>query len=438
MMMKRKWLYGLELCVFGLLIGVAFLGCAGPRTAVEPKDVQVFIDDARDSISLAQEAGAGELASEQIARAESSLARAEEAAKEEDRGVESIRLASDAKAKAEAAHAVSRQAKAHEKEIDELYSDRAQEVAALKAARKIASEAEKDKAEEVQECKRNIEQLEKERKRELTAVRSAMRAAEDRADQKERELFKAESDFEATEEKLEEALKEIRAYSDRVGRIEREKAGELDAVRDALNDAERDARKAEAKAKEYSAKIADIERKQKKEIAIHVAKEADAQKKAAKAVVKKEMLRGKPNLEALEEVRKSIEGWRIAWQTRDADRYMSYYADHAEITKVLVAQGKENARELSKDEMRREMENVFVQNVQFNMGKPVLEAGSDAVRATFEFFKQASAEAYEGRKDILKHDKWIKELLFREVKRNWKIVKEDWRLYRDIPEYAER
>jgi len=84
------------------------------------------------------------------------------------------------------------------------------------------------------------------------------------------------------------------------------------------------------------------------------------------------------------------------------------------------------------------MEEIFAQETQYNMSEPSLEAGSDEVRATFEFFKHVPAEAYEDRGQVLKHDKWIKELLFREVEGEWKIVKEDWRLYQDIPEFAER
>ena len=434
MIAKRKWLYGLELCVFGFLIVVNFMGCAGSRTAVEPKDVRVFIEDARDSIALAQEAGAGELAPEEIARAESLVARAEEAAKEEKPGIEPIRFASEAKTKAEVAYAVSRQAMAHEKEMERLSADRTQEIAALRAAQKIARENEKEKAGEVEEYKWKIEQLQKEKDREVAMVRSALRDAEAESDSMERELAEATSDSEAAKEKLEEIL----LHSEKAQRIEREKDRELNAIRDALNEAESDARRAEAKVKAYSEKIADMERRQEKEIAVHVARKADSQKKAAKAQVRKETLRGKPSLEALEEVTKALEGWRVAWQTKDLDSYMSYYADHAKITKALVAQGKEDARELDKREMRYEMEDFFAQNVRYNMEKPVLEAGSDAVRATFEFFKQVPAEAYENRKGILKHDKWIKELLFREVQRNWKIVEENWRLYQSIPEYAER
>ena len=146
MITKRGWLCRIEFCVCWSLLAVAFFGCAGPRIVMEPEDVRVFIDDARDSVSLAQEAGAYELAPEQIARAESLLARAEEAAKEEKRGAEAIRLASEAKSKAEVAYAVSRQMKTHEREIQRISSEKAQEIAVLGSAQKAAREAEKEKA----------------------------------------------------------------------------------------------------------------------------------------------------------------------------------------------------------------------------------------------------------------------------------------------------
>jgi ketosteroid isomerase-like protein len=405
---------------------------------MEPADVRVFIDDAQDSVTLAQEAGADQLAPEEMARAESLLARAAEAAKEEKRGAEAIRLASEAKAKAEVAYAVSRQTKVHEQEIQRISSEKSREIAALESARKAAIEAEKEKAREAQACVRKLEDIEREKEKELAAARDTLRAAEERAARKERELAVATSEKEATSEKLDEALREVRTYSEEIERIEEEKEERVVAARAALKAAENNVRKAEAKVKAYSQRIAAMEREREKEIAVHIAREETAQKRAAEAQAEKQLLKGKPNLAALEEVRRAIEGWRIAWTRKDTDRYMSYYSDDAEVRKVLVAQGKETVQKLSKSQMGNEMERVFAREIQFGMGEPRLDAGSDAIRATFEFFKQVPAEAYEQGRGTLKHDKWIKELLFREVEGQWKIVNEEWKLYHDIPEYAER
>jgi len=436
--MKRNIQFQNRKCFCWFLFAVAFVGCAGPRIVMEPEDVRVFIDDARDSVILAREADADQLAPEQIARAESLLARAEEAAKEEKRGAEAVRLASEAKSKAEVAYAVSRQIKTHEQEIQQISSERERQIAALEAAQEAAREAEKEKAREAQACARRIEDIEREKERKLAAARDALKAAEERADRKERELAVATSEGEDAKEKLEEALKEARAYSEKIGRIEEESEEELAAARAALRIAENNARKAEARVKAYSQRIAAMEREREKEIAIHIAREETAQEKAAETEAEKKLLKGKPSMTALEEVRKAIEGWRIAWTRKDPYRYISYYADDAEIRKVVIAQGKETVRKLSKSEMRNEMERVFAQEVQFEMGEPMLEGGSDAVKATFEFFKQVPAAAYEEVGEVRKHEKWIKELWFGQVEGEWKIVNMDWKLYRDIPEYTER
>ena len=438
MTIKREWLYSLELCVSWFLFAAVFYGCAVPRVVMEPADVQALIDDARDSVVLAQGAGAYELAPEQIARAESLLARAEEAAKEEKPGAEVVRMASEAKAKAEVAHAVSRQVKAHEKEVQRISSEKAREIAALESAQKAAEEAGGKEIEEVQACRKRIEQIEREKEKELATVRAALRVAEERADRIERELAVATSEWGTANEKLELARQEVQAYSGKIGRIERERKEELAAARASLRAAETDVQKAEARAKLYSERIAGIEKEREKEIAIHVAREETALKRAAETRAKKEVLRGKASLETLEKVRKAIEGWRIAWQRKDPDRYASYYADDAKIIKVVVVQGKEAVKELSKSEMREEMEEIFAQEIKFAMEELGLDAGSDAVRATFNFFKQVPAEAYEVEREVLKHNKWIKELLFREVQGEWKIVNENWTLYQDIPEYAKR
>ncbi|MBD3184898.1 hypothetical protein GF312_21625, partial [Candidatus Poribacteria bacterium] len=138
----------------------------------------------------------------------------------------------------------------------------------------------------------------------------------------------------------------------------------------------------------------------------------------------------------LKEVRQVLEGWQLAWKMSDADTYTSYYWHKAEIRKIIVSDGKEQIEEFDVNQMRRQMENIFSQGPSYKIGEPKLEAGSDAARATFEFFKETPAEAYN--KDIIKHDKWIKELLFKKIKGNWKIVRENWNIYKGIPEYTRK
>jgi ketosteroid isomerase-like protein len=437
-MMGEKYLYWLKLCVCLLLLAVAFFGCASSKITMEPADVQRFIDDARDSVALAQEAGAHDLAPEKMARAESLLARSEEAARDKKRGKEAIRLASDAKAEAEAAHALFRQAKAHEKEMKRISSERERDIKALESAQKAARDAEK----EVRVYRDKVDQIEREKERELSAARAALSTAEDRVErigrEKERELEAAKSEYQATKDKLAEALREVREYSEKIDRVEAEKSQELATARIALRNAEEEARKAEARLKSSSRTISAMERARDKEIAIHVAREEYAKDMAAELEIQKKQLQGKASPEAMEKVREAIKGWRIAFQEKDLDRYMSFYAPDANIKKTVIAYGKETSQMLDKGDLRGDMGAIFAQNTQFNIDGPSLDAGSDAVRATFKFSKRIPAAAYADREGIIKHEMWMKVLLFREVEEAWKIVSEEWKFYQDIPEYGER
>ena len=428
----------LKLCACLLLFAVAFFGCASSKIIMEPADVRGFIDDARNSVVLAQEAGARDLAPEKIARAESLLARAEEAARDKKRGKEAIKLASDARAEAEAAYAMSRQAKAHEKEMKRVSSERERDNKALEAAQKSAIEAEK----EVRAYRDKVDQIEREKDREIAAARASLKAAENRADkigrEKERELEAAKSEYKSTRDKLSEALREVRKYSEKVDRVESEKEREIAAARAALRNAEEEARKAEARLKSSSKTMAAMERSRDREIAVHVAREEYAKGRAAELEIQKSQLQGKASPEVMEKVREAIKGWRRAFQEKDLDRYMSFYAPNANIKKLVIAYGKETSQTLDKGDLRGDMGSIFSQNTQFNIDDPSLDAGSDAVRATFKFSKRIPAAAYGDRKGIIKHEMWMKALLFREVDAAWKIVSEEWKFYQDIPEYGER
>jgi len=133
-------------------------------------------------------------------------------------------------------------------------------------------------------------------------------------------------------------------------------------------------------------------------------------------------------------IRQIIEDWRQAWEQKDLKRYMEKYADFAEIRRVTVIGGKEYPVKLTKQELERRMKRLWRKYTKIRVQISNLEVEGDYATADVNFLQE-----YKGwiRGRIAYQDLGTKQLKFvRDVKDNtWKIVSEDWKIYKKVPAY---
>ncbi len=128
--------------------------------------------------------------------------------------------------------------------------------------------------------------------------------------------------------------------------------------------------------------------------------------------------------------------WQEAWQGKNLKRYMSKYAEEAEITRVTVSGGKEYPTRLNKGQLREKMKilnrryskiEVYVSNLQINGDNAVADVG----------FLQEFISALAAGSQPAYSDYGTKKLTFMVDPADglWKIYSESWKLYKDVPKY---
>ena len=137
-------------------------------------------------------------------------------------------------------------------------------------------------------------------------------------------------------------------------------------------------------------------------------------------------------------IKQVLGAWQGSWQNEDIQTYMAQYAEEARITRVTVIDGKEVRRKiLNKARLRQGMERlnkryskieVLISNLQINGDTAVADVG---FLQTYQAFTPASGNrpAY--------RDFGTKSLVLAVEAKNgrWKIYKESWKNYKDVPEF---
>ena len=137
-------------------------------------------------------------------------------------------------------------------------------------------------------------------------------------------------------------------------------------------------------------------------------------------------------------IKQVLGAWQGSWQNEDIQTYMAQYAEEARITRVTVIDGKEVRRKiLNKARLRQGMERlnkryskieVLISNLQINGDTAVADVG---FLQTYQAFTPASGNrpAY--------RDFGTKSLVLAVDAKNgrWKIYKESWKNYKDVPEF---
>jgi hypothetical protein len=130
-----------------------------------------------------------------------------------------------------------------------------------------------------------------------------------------------------------------------------------------------------------------------------------------------------------------LEAWRAAWENKEIDAYMAWYADYATIRRVTVVDGREIPETLTKGQLRSRMERLArtYTNIKINISNVTVQG--DYAEAGINFLQEYTAKKPDGDEQVLYQDVGIKNLKFVNDQGEWKIHDEDWRSYVNVPQY---
>lgn len=147
---------------------------------------------------------------------------------------------------------------------------------------------------------------------------------------------------------------------------------------------------------------------------------------------------GAPNgvpLDTEFKLKQILEAWRAAWENKEIDAYMAWYADYATIRRITVVDGREIPETLTKAQLRSRMERLArtYTNIKINISNVTVQG--DYAEAGINFLQEYTARKADGAEQVLYQDVGIKNLKFVNDEGEWKIHDEDWRSYVNVPQY---
>lgn len=142
-----------------------------------------------------------------------------------------------------------------------------------------------------------------------------------------------------------------------------------------------------------------------------------------------------PPLDTEFKLRQVLEAWREAWQEKNIDDYMVWYAEYATISRVTVVNGREIPETLTKAELKARMKRLVQRYSRIQVDVSNVRIRGSYAEADMRFQQEFAAWAKGGEGGPTYQDKGIKTLKFVNDSGNWRIYEEGWRTYVDVPTY---
>ncbi len=136
-------------------------------------------------------------------------------------------------------------------------------------------------------------------------------------------------------------------------------------------------------------------------------------------------------------LRQILDAWQTAWERRDVEDYIKWYADFAEIVRVTVVEGSEIREPLTVAELRARMMRLAQKYSDIDIKISNLSIEGDRAEADLQF--NQTYKAYrdaDGQNEIAYSDEGRKTLKF-VVNENgeWRIYHENWTTYMQVPSF---
>ena len=142
-----------------------------------------------------------------------------------------------------------------------------------------------------------------------------------------------------------------------------------------------------------------------------------------------------PPLDTEFKLRQILEAWRGAWEARDIDAYVEWYADYATILRVTVVNSHEIPETLTKAQLKERMKRLVQRYSRIKVDVSNVRIRGSYAEADMRFQQDFEAWTKDGDSGPAYQDKGVKTLKFVNDGGNWRIYEESWKTYVDVPSY---
>ncbi len=142
-----------------------------------------------------------------------------------------------------------------------------------------------------------------------------------------------------------------------------------------------------------------------------------------------------PPLDTEFKLRQILESWRSAWEEKDIDAYMEWYADYATVLRVTVVNSHEIPETLTKGQLKARMKRLVKRYSRIKVDVSNVRIRGSYAEADMRFQQDFAAWRKGGDGGPTYQDKGIKTLKFVNDDGDWRIYEESWKTYVDVPSY---
>lgn len=420
-------LHHIWMCLLPMLL----TACSGSLGKVQLENVNVVITQSETAIEQARFANAQDLVSDTLQRAENDLARAKEAASAKD-GLRAMHLAYNALAQAQIAEQEAMY-KSQGSGFNAIIKRKEAKIVTLEADLKTVDGALKKSRTDAQQLDMQKTQLQADMSERLQKAEQAHQEMLSNYSNAQARSVDLQSELGSVQAQLLHAQSQVEKHERQNRQLRRELATAQSLVEKMRKEAAAAREKAAAQVASYSKHIEQLDRS-------NVLTETLAQKRQeAKAYVqqqrKKQPVRTNSTSLTDEQInsgRAAISGWALAWATKDIHQHLGMYTQDATLNQTVIRSSNEEQTELDRLQMADALKQMV--NTEWQGTDSRFDADGESVIATYRF-SRLSRGVVSGEIPEL-HDLWTREVWARQIGDEWKIFRENWRIYEAVPRYG--
>ena len=435
MLLKRYQLFSRVLfsCLF--IFPIFLAACGAKLGTIQQQDVDTQLTQAEKAIKSAREVNAPSLAFEEFEQAETYLEKAREAL-DENNGVDALRFATQT-----ITHAKIAQRKAvHNTKNAELNANILEKDALIVELRKDIN----TKKTEITGLENGIQQL----RENETGLQRTIRTLEN----EKRELADTGKISERKATELNEVLKSLQA---RVARSEtdvhnyglqvKELSRKLEVAETMAKSASKQKRAVVAEAESLRKQLREqakvytgmLEKAKKQNIAAehqeYMKKTAAQSREFSKQLPSNKSPRTRRTSLSTAQINAGkavLSKWEKEWNSKNVDTHLAFYIPNFTVKKILVQESKENESIIDPSQIAAAFREMNAQS--WGKKESFSEVEQESVIGTYSFSRLVTPAQTED--DTALYDYWTREVWCHQVQGEWKIYRETWQIYENIPE----
>lgn len=421
-----------------ILLVIFLIGCGGKLGTVKITDVDSVIVLAEKAINDALEVKADSLAFEQFERAETELEKAKDSLENKD-GVAALRSAN-------LAYSHAKMAKYEAIQNSDNAATNANILAKKAEISKLKSNLQ-NQNNKINDLEKGLENLQ-DTERNLNNIITTLNNEKKEIDRKNRlnidKLSEVNDELNTLKNRITRSETEVRNYGNEVKDLTRK----LDAADTIAKSASRQKRAAYAEAeslrkqireqaKNYTAKLAEA---QKRNIAAEHSEYLRKQAEEARAYVRqldsqKPVRTGRTSLstQQINSGKDALKRWENEWNRSNLKAHLAFYAPNVTINKVVTVESKENPSVLNRTQFEADLNDISKHPWQKTQVKDIFEVEQSSVIGTYRYSRLVTPAQTED--DTALYQIWIREIWAHQVQNEWKIYRETWQIFDNIPKF---